>query len=64
MKNLVTRYYSDGFDLTPDNGGNSFIAMAYLTRWSGPVNESADPYNENSVNSPPAGFLCRNMFRK
>lgn len=52
MKNLVTRYYSDGFDLTPDNGGNSFIAMAYLTRWSGPVNESADPYNENSVNSP------------
>lgn len=52
MKNLVTRYYSDGFDLTQDNGGNSFIAMAYLTRWSGPVNESADPFNENSVYSP------------
>lgn len=52
MKNLATKYYSDGFDLTPDDGGNSFISMAYLTRWSGPVNESADPYNENSIYSP------------
>lgn len=51
MKNLVTKYYSDGFDLTTDDGGNSFISMAYLTRWSGPVNESADPFNENSVYS-------------
>lgn len=52
LKNLVTKYYSDGFDLTPDDGGNSFISMAYLTRWSGPVNESEDPFNETSVNSP------------
>lgn len=52
MKNLVTRYYSDGFDLAPDDGGNSFISMSYLTRWSGPVNESADPFNETSVYSP------------
>jgi len=52
MKNLVTKYYSDGFDLIADNGGNSFIAMAYLTRWSGPVNESADPFNETSIYSP------------
>jgi len=52
MKNLITKYYSDGFDLIPDNGGNSFISMAYLTRWSGPVNESEDPYNEASVYSP------------
>jgi C1A family cysteine protease/PKD repeat protein len=52
MKNLITKYYSDGFDLVPDNGGNSFISMAYLTRWSGPVNESADPYDETSVYSP------------
>lgn len=52
MKNLVTRYYPDGFDLVSDDGGNSFIAMAYLTRWSGPVNETADPYNETSVYSP------------
>lgn len=52
MKNLVTKYYSDGFDLTVDNGGNSFISMAYLTRWSGPVNESEDPFNATSTYSP------------
>ncbi|MDI9394861.1 MAG: lectin like domain-containing protein [Euryarchaeota archaeon] len=52
MKNLVTKYYSDGFDLDTRDGGNSFIAMAYLTRWSGPVNESDDPYKVNSIYSP------------
>ncbi|WP_410509303.1 lectin like domain-containing protein [Methanosarcina hadiensis] len=52
MKNLVTRYYADGFDLTTDDGGNSFISMAYLTRWSGPVNESEDPFNVSSTYSP------------
>lgn len=52
MKNLVTKYYSDGFDLTVDDGGNAFIAMAYLARWTGPVNESADPFNEISTYSP------------
>lgn len=52
MKNLVTKYYSDGFDFTVDNGGNSFISMAYLTRWSGPVNESEDPFNATSTYSP------------
>ena len=48
MKNLVTKYYSDGFDLTVDDGGNAFMSMAYLARWSGPVNESEDPFNETS----------------
>lgn len=52
MKNLVTRYYADGFDLTADDGGNSFMSMAYLTRWSGPVNESEDPFNVTSTYSP------------
>jgi len=52
MKNLVTKFYSDGFDLTADNGGNAFMAMAYLTRWSGPVNESEDPFSETSTSSP------------
>ena len=28
------------------------MAMAYLTRWSGPVNESDDPYNASSTTSP------------
>ena len=27
-----------------DDGGNSFMALAYLARWGGPVNESDDPY--------------------
>ena len=52
MKNLVSKSYPQGFDLTPDDGGNAFISTAYLSRWSGPVNESEDPYNELSTYSP------------
>ncbi|WP_220682781.1 lectin like domain-containing protein [Methanofollis formosanus] len=33
-----------GFDAGPCDGGNAFMATAYLTRGSGPVNESDDPY--------------------
>ncbi|MDD3622506.1 MAG: lectin like domain-containing protein, partial [Methanofollis sp.] len=33
-----------GFDWGPCDGGNAFMATAYLSRWSGPVNESEDPY--------------------
>ncbi len=52
MKNLVTKYYPDGFDFDVNDGGNAFMAMAYLARWSGPVNESADPFSETSTYSP------------
>lgn len=52
MKNLVSKSYSQGFDLTPDDGGNAFTSTAYLSRWNGPVNESEDPYNESSTYSP------------
>ncbi|AKB77791.1 Cell surface protein [Methanosarcina horonobensis HB-1 = JCM 15518] len=52
MKNLVTKNYPDGFDLTDDDGGNSLMAMAYLTRWSGPVNETDDPYSDTLEYSP------------
>jgi len=52
MKNLVSKNYSQGFDLTPDDGGNAFISTAYLSRWSGPVNESEDPYTDSSSYSP------------
>jgi len=41
-----------GFDLTYDEGGNAFMSAAYLGRWSGPVTESADPYNDSSGVSP------------
>ncbi|HPB27381.1 MAG TPA: lectin like domain-containing protein [Acidobacteriota bacterium] len=43
-----------GFD--PDGctgGGNHWMALAYLTRWSGPVAEADDPYNPYSDYSPP-----------
>jgi C1A family cysteine protease len=52
MKNLVSISYPQGFDLTPYEGGNAFIATAYLSRWSGPVNELQDPYNDSSTYSP------------
>ena len=33
-----------GFDRAPCSGGNINMSQAYLSRWSGPVDESADPY--------------------
>jgi C1A family cysteine protease/uncharacterized protein YjdB len=52
--NLMTHH---GFDLAPDDGGNMFMSTAYLARWDGPVNESADPY----PNPPtPANVVVRN----
>ncbi|MFC0876551.1 C1 family peptidase [Saccharicrinis sp. FJH2] len=38
-----------GFEWSPFDGGNAFIASAYLTRLSGPVYESADPYSNMNV---------------
>ncbi|AKB55391.1 MULTISPECIES: lectin like domain-containing protein [Methanosarcina] len=52
MKNLVSKNYSQGFDLTADDGGNAFISTAYFSRWSGPVNESEDLYDDSSSYSP------------
>ncbi|MDQ1253774.1 MAG: hypothetical protein QG646_2963 [Euryarchaeota archaeon] len=52
MKNLLSENYADGFDLAPCEGGNAFLALAYLSRWSGPVNESEDLYKDSSVYSP------------
>lgn len=40
-----------GFDIDPNSGGNYQMAMAYLTRWSGPVNESDDPFDQYSTTS-------------
>ena len=35
-----------GYPANPMNtGGDSYMAMAYLTRWNGPVNETDDPYD-------------------
>ena len=34
----------------PD-GGNHYMSLAYLLRWSGPVNESQDPFDDSSHSS-------------
>ena len=52
MKNLLSYAYPEGFDLNSSDGGNEFMSTAYLARWSGPVNESDDPYSTNSDLSP------------
>ena len=33
-----------GFDSGYDDGGNMYMAIAYIVRWTGPVLESEDPY--------------------
>ncbi len=48
MKNLLSNNYPNGFDRASDEGGNSLMALAYLARWTGPVYESDDPYNDRS----------------
>ncbi|MEN6389814.1 MAG: C1 family peptidase, partial [Syntrophomonas sp.] len=44
MKNLLSQDCPQGYDREPDGGGNQYMSTAYLARWSGPVNESADPF--------------------
>ncbi|MEI7434052.1 MAG: lectin like domain-containing protein [Methanomicrobiales archaeon] len=41
-----------GFGVPINLGGNDFMATAYLTRWSGPVSETADPYSYGNSISP------------
>ena len=50
MKNLMGIYGLDGVDWT--QGGNHFMSLAYLLRWSGPVNETDDPYSDIDTASP------------
>ena len=42
-----------GFHIAPCDGGNEFMATAYLARWSGPVSEAADPYGGTSPTNLP-----------
>jgi len=44
MKNLCSAGYPEGFDSA--DGGDHLIATAYLARWTGPVNEEDDPYDD------------------
>lgn len=40
-QNLIDHH---GFDWEPCEGGNKYMATAYLARWSGPIKEEDDPY--------------------
>jgi C1A family cysteine protease len=51
VKNLLISASPEGFDKSPDDGGNQFRSTAYLARWSGPVGESDDPYSPYSLTS-------------
>lgn len=47
--------WNHGFDADPDGGGNRHFAIAYLSRWAGPVLESHDPYGSpQKTGLPPA----------
>ncbi|MHC4125515.1 MAG: lectin like domain-containing protein [Planctomycetota bacterium] len=44
-----------GFDFGPCEGGNADMSTAYLARWSGPVDELDDPYNDWDDRPSPGG---------
>ena len=52
VKNILVTSDPDGFDRIDDDGGFDLMTAAYLSRWSGPVLESDDPYNYASGISP------------
>lgn len=52
IKNLLSNLYPQGFDRDYNGGGNWNEVMAYLSRYSGPVAESEDPFNPSSGISP------------
>lgn len=54
---------SHGFIPGPCAGGNNTMATAYLARWSGPLNESDDPYNPTVVTLPAAGAQVQKYLR-
>lgn len=52
-ENHMKNYH--GFDWGPCDGGNEDMSTAYLSRWSGPVSESADPYHDWDDRPSPGG---------
>lgn len=50
LKNLMSSAYPQGYDFSVNSGGNYFMSAAYLSRWSGPLNQADDlPYGASSV---------------
>ncbi|GAB6286293.1 MAG: hypothetical protein STSR0009_24940 [Methanoregula sp.] len=52
MKNLLSDLYPQGFTRNYTAGATHKESTAYLARWTGPVNQSEDPYNATSPYSP------------
>lgn len=52
VKNSLGYNSEYGYDIDPNSGGSLFYLLNYWARWSGPVNGSDDPYDEESVKSP------------
>ncbi|MCQ2972260.1 MAG: hypothetical protein MJ209_03100 [archaeon] len=52
IKNLMSNLYYEGWDSEVNCGGWNNMVLAYWARWSGPVNESDDPYNDTGSYSP------------
>jgi C1A family cysteine protease len=52
IKNLLSSSYPEGYDRGHADGGNFYMTTAYLSRWTGPILESDDPYNAYSGVSP------------
>ncbi|MBE6497857.1 MAG: hypothetical protein E7Z81_06225 [Methanobrevibacter sp.] len=52
--NLVNlnKIYSDYGLSTTEEGGNLYNSIGYLVSWLGPIDESIDPYDDNSKISP------------
>lgn len=42
---------NNGFNISPTEGGDYNMAIAYLSAWRGPVSESDDPYGDGETNS-------------
>lgn len=52
LKNVMSSRGRNGTDYKVNQGGNMYMALAYLLRWSGPVNETDDPYgNEYNISN-------------
>ncbi len=49
MKNLMGYYGLNGTDWA--DGGNHFMSLAYLLRWSGPIDEALDSFDDTSHSS-------------
>ena len=49
MKNVISKYSDYGWNMETNTGGYDKMGIGYLTGWLGPVYESSDEYNPQSL---------------